>query len=648
MCGIAGFWRPSGLAEGAAAQLSAMTDAIARRGPDADGHWFEAERGVALGHRRLAIIDLSPAGAQPMKSVDGRYVIVFNGEIYNFQDLRFELEKTGCQRAWQGHSDTEVLLAAISAWGLDKTLAAVGGMFAFALWDRKLKQLTLARDRMGEKPLYFCWVGSGADRSLLFGSELSALKMHRLFRSEINPEAVALLLRYLHIPEPHSIYRNVLKLMPGTAMTFDADGTVSETVYWDTLKEYAAAATTGRFEGDSEAAVDALEVALGAAVSRQSIADVPLGAFLSGGVDSSTITALMQASSSRPIKSFSIGFTEKDYDESEHARAVANYLGTDHHELIVSPEAAQATIPKMSSVYSEPFADSSQIPTFLVAQMARNTVTVALSGDAGDELFAGYNRHIHGYRTWPKLESFPAPIRRLAGHLMTRVSPATWDATLGRLLSSKVKMLGDKLHKSAGALSAKDGDSLYATLISINQQPDRYLRHKGTSDGFEGRSLSAIAGLQLVDRMMAKDAVHYLPGDILTKVDRAAMAVSLETRVPMLDVDVMRLAWSLPAELKLREGVTKWPLRQLLYRHVPKALVERPKQGFGVPLDDWLRVPLRAWAESLFNNTEFRLDDFFDGAEIGGLWQRHLAGSENNQHQLWPVLMFQAWRVEQG
>lgn len=626
----------------------AMTDAIARRGPNAEGHWLDAERGVALGHRRLAIIDLSPAGQQPMTSADGRYVIVFNGEIYNFQDIRAQLDSVGAAHAWRGHSDTEVLLTALTAWGLDRTLAAIGGMFAFALWDRQLGHLTLARDRMGEKPLYFCWAGSGDDRSLLFGSELSALRMHRLFKGDINPEAVALLLRYLHIPEPHSIYRSVAKLMPGTTVTFAPDGTPTTRVYWDTLTEYEAAATTGRFAGDHDAVVDALEVALGAAVARQSVADVPLGAFLSGGVDSSAITALMQAGSSRPIKSFSVGFTEAAYDESPHSRAVAKHLGTDHHELIVSPEAAQAVIPNMPSIYSEPFADSSQIPTFLVAQMARTEVTVALSGDAGDELFAGYNRHVHGHNSWPKLARIPAPLRQLAGQMMTGISPATWDASLGRLLAGKVKMLGDKLHKSAGALSARDGDALYATLISINQQPDRYLRQAGSSDGFEDRSLGAIAGLPLVDRMMAKDAVHYLPGDILTKVDRAAMAVSLETRVPMLDVDVMRLAWSLPPEMKLHDGVTKWPLRQLLYRHVPKALIERPKQGFGVPIDRWLRGPLRPWAESLLNDPAHPLDDFFDRAEVTGLWTRHVSGRENNQHQLWPVLMFQAWRGQQG
>ena len=632
------------MACGASKQLTLMTDAIARRGPDSDGHWLDAERGVALGHRRLAIIDLSPAGQQPMLSADGRYVIVFNGEIYNFKDIRDELDSAGPHQ-WRSHSDTEVLLAALSAWGLDRTLAAIGGMFAFALWDRQLGRLSLVRDRIGEKPLYFGWAGSGEDRSLLFGSELSALRMHPLFEGEINPEAVALLLRYLHIPEPHSIYHDVFKLMPGTCVTFAPDGKSTTHVYWDTLAEYAVAATTGRFAGDGEAAVDALEAALSSAVARQMTADVPLGAFLSGGVDSSAITALMQTGSSRPIKSFSIGFTEAAYDESPHARAVAKHLGTDHHEFIVSPEAAQAVIPNLPSIFSEPFADSSQIPTFLVAQMAREKVTVALSGDAGDELFAGYNRHVHGHQSWPKLARIPGPLRRLAGQVMTGISPAAWDASLGRLLEGSVKTLGDKLHKSAGALSAPDGDALYATLISINQQPDRYLRNVGSSDGFEARNLAAIAGLPLVDRMMAKDAVHYLPGDILTKVDRAAMAVSLETRVPMLDVNVMRLAWSLPPEMKLRDGVSKWPLRQLLYRHVPKALIERPKQGFGVPIDRWLRGPLRDWAEALLFDASYPLDDYFNRKEVIAMWNQHLSGQKNLQHQIWPILVFQGWRA---
>lgn len=648
MCGIAGFWRPSGLGAGADHVLAGMTDAIARRGPDADGAWLDAGRGVALGHRRLAIIDLSPHGAQPMASADGRYVIVYNGEIYNFPDLRARLDAGGQAPEWRGRSDTEVLLAAISAWGLDAALAALNGMFAFALWDRQTGMLTLARDRFGEKPLYYGWSGSGERRTLLFASDLAALHAHPDFAPAIDPAAVALLTRFGHIPDPRSIYHGVAKLLPGTRLTIGADGGESRQVFWDSLTEYTAAAGQGRFAGSAEDAVDETERLLGAAVVRQSVADVPLGTFLSGGIDSSLVTALLQKHSSRPVKSFSIGFTEAAYDESAHARAVARHLGTDHHELIVSPADAQAVIPQLPEIYSEPFADSSQIPTYLVARMARTQVTVALSGDAGDELFGGYNRYAHATGTWPKLERVPAPLRRIAAAALAAVPPAAWDATLGRLLAGRVVTLGDKLHKGAGVLASADGDALYAALLTLNADAANMVRHGCVGDGFEHRDLRCIVHLSLADRMMAMDAIHYLPGDILTKVDRAAMAVSLETRVPMLDVDLVRLAWSLPFTMKLRDGVTKWPLRQLLYRHVPRALIDRPKQGFGVPIHEWLRGPLKAWADDLLTDRAHPLDEYYDAAAIMALWRRHQSGQANLQHQLWPILMFQGWRMSQS
>lgn len=648
MCGIAGFWRPSGLDEGSAARLEAMTRAIARRGPDAAGAWIDRDRGVALGHRRLAVIDLSESGAQPMASADGRYTIVYNGEIYNFQDLRVRLEEEGAAPRWRGHGDTEVLLAAISAWGIDLALAAVNGMFAFALWDRQTGQLTLARDRMGEKPLYYGWAGQGAQRTLLFASDLAALHACPACERTIDDRAVALLFRFGHIPDPWSIYAGISKLRPGTCVTLAADGSENARAYWDSLTEYAHAAGEGRFTGTAEDAVDRLEEILGRAIMRQAEADVPLGTFLSGGIDSSTVTALLQKHSAQPVKSFSIGFTENTYDESPHARAVARHLGTEHHELIVSPEHVQNSIPLLPGIYSEPFADSSQLPTFLVAQMARGEVTVALSGDAGDELFAGYNRYVYANSTWPCLRLIPRPLRALAGRGMTAVSPGGWDALLARPLAGRMVGVGEKLHKAADVLASADGDALYKALLDVNRSSNAYLRHPSACDGFEGRALDRIAHLPLPDRMMAMDAIHYLPGDILTKVDRAAMAVSLETRVPMLDVEVMRFAWSLPVSLKLREGLSKWPLRQVLYRHVPRALLERPKQGFGVPIHAWLRGPLRPWAEAqLFGNSQ-PLDDYFDPAAVTGLWQRHLSGAENCQHQLWPILMFQAWRQAQG
>lgn len=645
MCGIAGFWRPSGLSADAPSIVQAMTGAIRWRGPDADGIWIDPEKGIALGHRRLSIIDLSPGGAQPMKSADGRYMIAYNGEIYNFEDIRTRLEAAGQAPAWRGHSDTEVLLAALSAWGLDATLDALNGMFAFALWDRQRDELSLARDRMGEKPLYYGWTGHGDARTLMFASDLAALRAHPNFRPVVDPDAVALLLRYGHIPDPHSIYRGVAKLRPGSRLVIDREGTKAARAYWDSLGEYAEAAGSRRFRGDAEEAVDQLEKLLGSAIARQSVADVPLGTFLSGGVDSSAVTALLQAHSSRPVKSFSIGFSESAYDESPHARAVAAHLGTDHQQLIVVPADAQAVIPSLPEIYSEPFADSSQIPTYLVARMAREQVSVALSGDGGDELFAGYNRHVHAQRNWPRIARVPRMLRRMAGGMISSVPPSTWDATLGRLLAKRMRGVGDKLHKTAGAISAPDGDALYSALISLNRDTARLLPDGGASDGFEGHDLSRIAHLPLADRMMARDAIHYLPGDILTKVDRAAMAVSLETRVPMLDVDVIRFAWSLPLEMKLRDGTSKWPLRELLYRHVPRHLIERPKQGFGVPIQDWLRGPLRPWAEALLFDASNAIDDYFDRRAVRALWQRHLSGTSNLQHQLWPILMFQGWRA---
>jgi asparagine synthase (glutamine-hydrolysing) len=644
MCGLAGYWRRAGLQADAAHVLTRMTDAIARRGPDDSGAWLDDEAGIALGHRRLSIIDLSPAGHQPMASADGRYVLVLNGEIYNFEDLRANLEQSNGAIPWRGRSDTEVLLAGIVAWGLRSTLEKANGMFALALWDRQDRTLTLARDRMGEKPLYFGWSGTGPDKALLFGSDLAALRCYPEFAPQINPDAVSLLARYLYIPEPHSIYAGVSKLMPGTTTTFAADGSAQTETYWDSLEEFRSATLDHPFAGTPDEAVDALADTLGRAIARQSVADVPLGAFLSGGIDSSTVVALMQAQSTRPVKTFSIGFNESDHNEADHARAVANHLGTEHYELILSPADALAVIPNLPNYYSEPFADSSQIPTFLVAKMAREEVTVALSGDAGDEMFAGYNRHTYTQHFWPTLSRIPNGIRTAAASAVSSVTPGCWDQLLGPLLRNKAVNIGEKMHKMAGVAASETADALYQNLISINRDHARVTRLPSRSDGFEFRSMDAIADLEPVDRMMALDAVHYLPGDILTKVDRAAMAVGLESRVPMLDVDVMRLAWSLSSTFKLRDGQSKWPLRQLLFRHVPQALVERPKMGFGIPIGPWLRGPLREWAEALLNSKTQPVSDYFNAAEVARLWSEHLKGHRNNQHQLWPVLMMQAWR----
>jgi asparagine synthase (glutamine-hydrolysing) len=645
MCGITGFWRPSGLSQAAEDQLLQMSNAIRNRGPDAGGSWLDATAGIALGHRRLSIIDLSAAGAQPMHSANGRYIIAYNGEIYNFREIRKALEAEGRASSWKGNSDTEVLLAAIAAWGVVESLKRFNGMFAIALWDRTQGVLYLARDRMGEKPLYVGWMGEGVGRTLVFGSDLASLRKHPEFRGTINSDAVALLTRYLHIPDPHSIYREVEKILPGTVQVYSASGCETLT-YWNSLNEHYQAATTNRFAGSLTDAVDELQRLLGTAVSRQSISDVPLGTFLSGGIDSSIVTALLQEQHTKPVKTFSIGFSVAAYDESSYARAVAKYLGTDHHELIVTPEQAMDVIPNLANIYSEPFADSSQIPTFLVSQMAREHVTVALSGDAGDEMFGGYNRYVYGAGMWPRLKRIPAPFRKFAATIMLSIAPSKWDFVLGRLFSRYAVGVGEKLHKAASVIGVANDDMLYHRLLSISPEADSIMAFSSTADGFEGRAVDLVARLDFPERMMALDSIHYLPGDILTKVDRAAMAVSLETRIPMLDVDVMRFAWSLPQHLKIADGRGKLPLRQLLARHLPENLFERPKQGFGIPIDHWLRSNLRDWAEALLTNTQYPLSEFFVTAEVRTLWEAHLSGRCNHQHAIWPILMFQAWRQQ--
>lgn len=647
MCGLAGFVTPAGLDGSAGRILTAMTDAIARRGPDDAGQWLDAGAGVALGHRRLSIIDLSPGGHQPMVGADQRFVLTYNGEIYNYQSLRAQLEAEGVAPAWRGSSDTEVLLAAIRAWGLDQAMARVQGMFAFALWDRQDRTLSLARDAMGEKPLYYGWQGQGAGRTLLFGSDLAALQVHPAFEAAIDPEAIGLMLRYLYVPEPWSAYQGIRKVMPGTYVVVrPADETERTVRYWDTLA-MAAQGHASPFQGGPEAAVDALERVLGEAIERQMVSDVPLGAFLSGGVDSSTVVALMQARSSRPVKTFTIGFDDEAYNEAEHARAVADHLGTDHTEQIVTARDALDVIPQLPAMFSEPFADASQIPTHIVSRLARRQVTVSLSGDGGDELFGGYNRHLYSHRYWNRIARVPQPVRAVVSPLLTALSPQAWDQSLGRLLQGRISAPGDKIHKIAGAIGSRSADDLYHTLLSPNVDPGALMGRALTADGFAGHDLGGLGGLSPAERMMALDAVHYLPGDVLTKVDRAAMHCSLEGRVPMLDPAVVRLAWQMPLEFKIRDGVSKWVLREVLYRHVPRALIERPKMGFRVPIGPWLRNELRDWAEDLLSPAALSASGLFDPAAVRTLWDRHLSGARNHDMQLWPILMVQAWLQSQ-
>jgi asparagine synthase (glutamine-hydrolysing) len=643
MCGIAGVVTVADRDRaGLGAVTARMIETLTHRGPDDSGVWADESAGVALGQRRLSIIDLSPAGHQPMHSASGRFVIVFNGEIYNYLTLREELEDAS--RPWRGHSDTEVLLAGFEAWGVRQTLEKVLGMFAFALWDRRSQALVLARDAVGEKPMYYGRLG----RTFAFGSELKALRAHPEFRADVDRGALALFLRHNYVPAPYSIYHGIRKVAPGSYLTLAA-GTAEPTVtpYWSArlTSEAGAAAPLDLSDEDAAAALDTL---LRDAVGQQMIADVPLGAFLSGGIDSSTVVALMQAQSPRPVKTFTIGFFEASYDEARCAAAVARHLGTDHTELYVTADEARAVIPRLPHMYDEPFADSSQIPTFLVAQLARRHVTVALSGDAGDELFGGYNRYFWATDLWRRMRRVPRASRRSAARLITSVSPAAWSRVFdlgGVFVPERYRYAnaGDKLHKLADLLAAQRPEAMYLHLVSHWPEPERLV-----IDGREPPTLltESDGWARLPDferRMMYLDLVTYLPDDILVKVDRAAMSVSLETRVPLLDRRVVRFAWQLPLHQKIRRGEGKWLLRQVLHRYVPRELTERPKMGFGVPIDAWLRGPLREWAETLLDEARLTREGYLRPAAIRERWHEHLSGRRNWAYGLWNVLMFQAW-----
>lgn len=587
-----------------------------------------------------------------MASPDGRYQLVYNGEIYNHSRLRTELEKGGLAPFWRGHSDTEVLLAGVLAWGLEQTLARCTGMFALALWDTKDRILHLARDRVGEKPLYYGWQSSGGERAFLFASELKALKVHPAFAGIINRDAISLYLRHNYIPAPHSIYTGISKLTPGTILSVRDDGAEPrESVYWSAL-DVAKSGPENAFAGSAVEAVDELDRLLRASIADQMVADVPIGVFLSGGIDSSTITALMQAQASGPVRSFTIGFGEKNFDEARHAALVAKHLGTDHSELYVDARTALDVIPQLPTIYDEPFADSSQIPTFLVSKLARDHVTVALSGDGGDELFGGYNRYSLTRRTWGKLSKVPSELRTIVGGAMRAIPVDAWNslaAVTGRFVPPRLRLAntGDKLHKAAGVLGSRDIDALYLGLVSHWANPDAVVRDATEPKTMLRGSAPDLRGLTDVERMMALDTVSYLPGDILTKVDRASMAVSLESRIPMLDHRIVEFAWRLPMDMKIRNGVAKWVLRQVLYRYVPEALVERPKTGFGVPLSEWLRGPLRDWAEALLQEDRLRREGIFDPGPIRAKWTEHVSRRRDWSYLIWDILMFQAWLESQ-
>jgi asparagine synthase (glutamine-hydrolysing) len=652
MCGFAGFLGTSASCaqEEPHALLKRMTDAIIHRGPDDSGHWCDGEQGIGLGHRRLSIVDLSPAGHQPMRSPSSRYVIVFNGEIYNHLSLRDALESSGRGAAWRGHSDTETLLAGFDAWGIQGTLERAIGMFAFAVWDRQTGELTLGRDRAGEKPLYYGWQGQGSDAVFLFGSELKALRAHPAFENRIDRSALCLQLRHNYIPAPHSIYQGIAKLPAGSLLNVSTRQRAPKvSTYWSGAQT-AAHAVANPYSGTAEQAVEELDRLLRDAIRGQMMADVPLGAFLSGGVDSSAIVALMQQQAARPVKTFSIGFHEDGYNEAEYAKAVARHLGTDHTELYVTPEEAMAVIPSLPALYDEPFSDSSQLPTFLVSQLARQHVTVSLSGDAGDELFCGYNRYLMAAQLWNILSTGPRPLRRLAAKALTAIPVQSWNrlaSAAGKVLPMRYANFGDKIHKGAGVIASASIDALYLGLVSHWEDPAAVVIGATEPATLLTGNAHGLEGLDDIQRMMALDFLTYLPDDILVKVDRAAMSISLETRVPFLDHRVIDFAWRLPQSMKLRNGATKWALRQVLYRYVPPELIERPKMGFAVPIGDWLRGPLRDWAESLLDESRLRQEGFMHPAPIREKWQEHLSGQRNWQYHLWDVLMFQSWYEQQ-
>lgn len=652
MCGLTGVFSCNRKHE-LQSIITSMNNALIHRGPDDSGSWVDEGIGLALGHRRLSILDLTPAGHQPMHSASGRYTIVFNGEIYNHLKLREMLEADGKAPAWRGHADTEILLACFAAWGIEKTLEATVGMFAIALWDCEEQRLTLARDRMGEKPLYYGWHGE----TLLFGSELKALKRDPQFEAEVDRNSLALLLRHSYIPAPYSIYKGISKLSPGHYITLplgniDAAKQSVPQAYWQ-VNTAVQKGLANPFKGSASQAVDLLEQELRSSIGEQMLADVPLGAFLSGGVDSSAVVALMQVQSKQPVRTFTIGFDEHGYDEAVHAKEVARHLGTEHTELYVRPEDALNVVPQLPTMYCEPFADSSQMATFLVSKMASEQVKVVLSGDGGDELFGGYNRYLTARKVWEQMGHLPKPARHVVAHVLRSLSPSTWDSLykwVSPILPKRLHIAspGDKAQKLADVLALSDDHAFFHQLTSHWKDPASIV-------------IGAIEPLTLLTDpaawpktdsfehwMMAMDTQTYMTDDILVKVDRAAMAASIETRVPMIDHRIVELSWRMPLDFKIRNGQGKWLLREVLYRHVPKELIERPKQGFGVPLDSWLRGPLREWAESLIDSSRLRQEGYFHPAPIRQMWDEHLSGRRNWQHHLWNVLMFQAWLSEQA
>ncbi|HYI91946.1 MAG TPA: asparagine synthase (glutamine-hydrolyzing) [Bryobacteraceae bacterium] len=637
MCGIAGFLdRASGMnAEALQAVNRRMTDAIAHRGPDDEGIWADPTAGIALGHRRLSILDLSPEGHQPMHSANGAFVIVFNGEIYNFRDIRAELESHG--HRFRGHSDTEIMLAAFEQWGVRRAVETFNGMFSFAVWDKRERLLHLCRDRLGKKPMYYGWAG----KTLLFGSELKAFHQHPNFSGQIDRNIVPVYLRHGYIPAPYSIYQGIYKLPAGSLLTIRTSdvGTNGEPEpYWSVLEAARKSMTSPL--ADERESLEQLEQLLQDAVRIRMVADVPVGAFLSGGIDSSLVVALMQSSSSLPVRTFSIGFNEAKFDEAQHAKAVAQHLGCDHTELYVTPAEVRNVIPILPEMFDEPFADSSMIPTFLVSQLTRRSVTVALSGDGGDELFGGYSTYDSCARYFQRNGRWPGPVRRMAAHCATAVSSDIWDAALR---PAGIRHAGPRLHRVASIFGEDAPGLAYRAMVSLWEFPQAVACGgvEATTPFADSRYRNV--GGDEIATMMLLDTSVYLPDDILVKVDRASMAVSLESRCPLLDYRLFELAWRIPMSLKRRDGSGKWILKQLAYKLVSRELLDRPKAGFAIPIVDWLRGPLRAWGEELLAPERLREEGFFNPRQVQATWRAHQEGHIDYSARLWTVLMFQAW-----